>query len=233
MLPVAVGFILLGILLACTALVMLRSISFDPLIPSTGGEPMPRGFEATNPLELYPIGGRVWHDLCAATAGGQAPTVLPAGCVETQAGIRANGIREAGEPGISGVLVRLGSGECPSIDLSHTITDENGDYQFLISQPGTYCISIDSTSPDHIAALVPGLWTKPDNQGNESTAEWTVEVREIGTQDAVSFGWDHQFLPVLSPTTTVPPTQTSDNNPLACHAAAFSLMCASTTIAPG
>ena len=62
------------------------------------------------------ISGLVWHDLCASGApGNPAPSETPAGCVSTPDGsYAANGLLEAGESGISGVFVRLGSGACPA-----------------------------------------------------------------------------------------------------------------------
>src|SRR5689334_14263282 len=74
------------------------------------------------------ITGTVWHDLCAVPDG-PAPNPLPAGCVTSSGGgLIANGILEAGEPGIGGVSVSLHKTSCADAVTATAITDGNGQY---------------------------------------------------------------------------------------------------------
>jgi hypothetical protein len=107
-------------------------------------------------------------------------------------GYGANGVYESGEPGIGGVVVRLGSGDCPSTGLATTTTGGSGGYSFNSLSAGTYCVSIDALDSTNSSVLIPGGWTYPTRGGN---AQSIVTLDPGETSSGISFGWDYQFLP--------------------------------------
>ena len=56
--------------------------------------------------------------------------------------LNLNGSRDGGEPGISGVTIRLGSGACGSTGAGNTTTASNGSFAFNDLPAGTYCVSV-------------------------------------------------------------------------------------------
>lgn len=150
------------------------------------------------------IGGIVWHDLCITPAG-PAPDPLSAGCVDAGSGvIRANGIREPGEPGIAGVQVDLHFGGCATPSVASVITDSNGQYLFDgILAFGSYCVAIRPLNPPNDSILIPGEWTYPPSvSGADAFANAMVDTGTVLAN--VDFGWDYQFLPVAGEPTIVP-----------------------------
>lgn len=147
------------------------------------------------PLASYPpltssISGTVWHDLCATPA--VPPTEPPTGCIDDALdGIIANGLFEAGEPGIGNVVVTLGLGACPATPLGSRTTNSSGQYVFDDLDAGTYCLSIDPISASNSPVLVPGGWTSPRSN---STASFTINL-DAGEERVINFGWDYQFAP--------------------------------------
>lgn len=142
------------------------------------------------------ISGLVWHDLCGfvGTAEGE-PTSVSEGCVETDpGGFEANGVLDADEPGIEGLLVELGEGVCPSDGLATATTAEDGRYSFTGLRAGTYCVSVEPLEPQNEPILVPGIWTHPT--GGDGSQEVTLEIGE--DRRNVNLGWDYQFLPALN-----------------------------------
>lgn len=137
------------------------------------------------------IAGRVWHDQCGVSGeAGARPTPSP-GCIQRPDGSYvANGVREAGEPGLVGALVNLGQGECPATGLASTITASEGRYEFVGLSAGTYCVSVDETGAINSSILVPGLWTRPPGVG-----QITIVLTAGEQLSEVNFGWDYQFLP--------------------------------------
>ncbi|MBK9925887.1 MAG: SH3 domain-containing protein [Anaerolineales bacterium] len=151
------------------------------------------------------ISGIVWHDLCAVPDG-PAPEPLPAGCVSaTDGSLHANGIREAGEPGIAGVQVDLHWGGCATASVASVLTDTDGHYQFDgILAFGSYCLAIRSLNPPNDSILLPGGWTFPPGlTGADAFANAMVDSGTILTDK--DFGWDYQFLPVASAAATAVP----------------------------
>ncbi|MBK7897636.1 MAG: NBR1-Ig-like domain-containing protein [Candidatus Promineifilaceae bacterium] len=141
------------------------------------------------------VNGKVWHDLCAVAGGdGGEETAVPSeGCIAIpEGGFQANSLLDAGEPGIPGVLVSLGEGECPAANsVATATTDEDGDYVFTELPAGTYCVSVDALAAEN-EPLLPGSWTFPDN--NVSSTTITLADGDLVT--GINFGWDYQFLPV-------------------------------------
>jgi inhibitor of cysteine peptidase len=143
----------------------------------------------TAPPALGSIGGLVWHDLCKVPY--ETVAVPPEGCVMLPGGgLVANGLLEAGEPGIAGVVVMLGTGTCPSTGLATANTDANGMYTFAGLSAGTYCVSVDALGATNETILIPGGWTYPNEDGAV-----TVTIGAGEDRLDVNFGWDYQFLP--------------------------------------
>jgi len=135
------------------------------------------------------IGGQVWHDLCKVPY--ETVAVPPEGCVKLpDGGLVANGLLEAGEPGLESVVVALGAGACPSTGLVTTNTDADGMYTFAGLDAGTYCVSVDALGATNETILIPGGWTYPNQDGAS-----TVTIGAGEDELDVNFGWDYQFLP--------------------------------------
>ncbi len=118
------------------------------------------------------IGGFVWHDLCAAPWDMQpTPIAVPEGCIDRY---NANGIREAGEPGLEGVSVDLGFGACPSAGLADTLTAADGSYSFAELSAGTYCVSVDA------------LRSRPPRSSSLAAGRRRVQARSPPSQASIS-----------------------------------------------
>ncbi len=157
-------------------------------------EPTPEPTATPEP-SLASLSGRVWHDLCAIAGGeGDEEAVPSDGCIATADGesFQGNGLLDANEPGIEGILVALGEGECPGTELDTATTDENGEYTFSNLPAGSYCVSIDALLEQNTAILVPGGWTYPGTDEDNTT----VSLDEGDNLTDVNFGWDYQFLPL-------------------------------------
>jgi hypothetical protein len=153
------------------------------------------------------ISGIVWHDLCAVPDG-PAPSPLPTGCVADGTSMRANGIREAGEPGIAGVQVDLHWGGCATTSVASVLTDASGHYVFdgLLAF-GSYCLAIRPLNPPNDSILIPGEWTFPYGlSGADAFANAMVDSGTILTDK--DFGWDYQFLPAAAASSAVTATPT-------------------------
>jgi hypothetical protein len=168
------------------------------------------------------LGGSVWHDQCAVAGGeGGVPVVATPGCVKNNEGLyEGNGLLDTGEPGISGVLVDLGLGACPSSGFATTVTGSDGAYRFADLEPGTYCVSITPIQGQNVAALIPGGWTFPTR--NVDVGRNTITVVAGEEKQNLDFGWDYQFLPEPPqlPTPTVAPA-TPTPRPTPCDWASF------------
>lgn len=172
---------------------------------------------ATEPPSSGTITGQVWHDLCAAGAEGQpAPETPPSGCVRVEGGgYEADGVLAAEEPGIPSVTVRLGEGACPAFGLAEAATNGEGSYRFDELQAGTYCLSVDASGEANSAALIPGGWTFPASEESGPVAQQTVTLDDAAVLDGVNFGWDHQFLPEVTPEPGTTPSATPAEEPTA------------------
>lgn len=156
------------------------------------------------------ISGKVWHDLCAVPEHGYPPTPPP-GCADPDSDglfIDANGILEAGEPGIPGVTLRLKSGPCASgSDLTTATTGSEGEYSFPGLAAGTYCVSVNALGDGNDLVLIPGGWTYPTR--GDSPVQTEIVLGDGEVRADINFGWDYQFLPMMPdyvPTSTPTPT---------------------------
>ena len=153
-------------------------------------------FRYVLPVPDASASGLVWHDLCAVPYS--PPATPPPGCIDLGGGsLGANGIYEPGEPGIDGLLVRIGTGPCPiSLILTEVPTNVNGEFEFAYLFGGaTYCIEIDQLSPHNNPVLIPGEWTYPVRGASPAQVEISPAVNEDLLD--INFGWDYQFLPSL------------------------------------
>jgi hypothetical protein len=149
---------------------------------------LPTATAIVRPIPLsQTITGIVWNDVCDAPEDADE---APLGCVESDDGYVANGILEAGESGIAGLRVTLGEGVCPSDGLAETTTDANGQYFFSDLNSETYCVTINTLSPENLTVLAPGMWTTPNEQG-----ELSITLTAGESKLDANFGWDARFNP--------------------------------------
>lgn len=165
------------------------------------------------------IQGWVWHDLCVAWGGVIDPAAsAPPGCTsDAPGGYRANGVFEAGEPGIAGVALQLGDGLCPGSQLADVTTSADGSYRFSGLSAGQYCVYLDPRSILNGPLLLPGGWTYPLAVDGVTSISVVLPSEEV-TQE-LNFGWDYQLLPPsLGPewTPTPPPGLTPTASPTTC-----------------
>ncbi len=145
------------------------------------------------------IAGVVWDDTCANPFPRDdypEGSVPPPGCIWYSGIILGDGVMGSGENGISGVTVRIASGECPPESegsiASSGPTDEEGQYYYY-TPAGTYCVYVDAAEEANSGILQPGTWSSP----NPDALSWTtVTIEEAGQiLEDVSFGWDYRYKP--------------------------------------
>jgi len=143
------------------------------------------------------INGLVFHDMCGMPEfGPPIPEIIPAGCVVYMGGITPDAVYSEGvEPGLANVIVRLGSGPCPSSNLGEVTTSSDGSFSFFGLPAGEYCVSVDSLEEHNLNQLIPGGWSTPSNGIGNRLAYWELNLGEGETLPPARFGWDWQFLP--------------------------------------
>ena len=210
------------VILALLSIVVIVIVSFVATLIALDYFRQPDNPQLISPLasEITPsatgsagtgrIDGMVWHDLCAIAMEGQpAPSGSPQGCIPLAGGgYLANGNRDADEPGIADVNLRLGQGECPAAGLAEATTAADGRFVFAGLAAGTYCVSVDPLLGLNAGVLLPGGWSVPLGGSTAGRSVSLVEGEHIA---AVEFGWDYQFqplLPTVTPTVTNTPTPT-------------------------
>jgi hypothetical protein len=102
----------------------------------------------------------------------------------------ADGMLQAGEPGLAGVELVLGTGPCLApVSSVSAVTASDGTFQFAIAAPsaGTYCLSIDPLTPPNDTILIPGGFTVPIGGQMELTLSEGEDLVDL------FFGWDYQF----------------------------------------
>lgn len=124
-----------------------------------------------------------------------------------------NGKKDNNEPVIAGVMVHLGTGQCPAGVLAATKTTANTpSYKFENLDKGDYCISIDAASPENAAILGKGAWTAP--QKAEGVASDNVNLR-ARDKDNVNFGWQFAAIGGDSTPSAEQPTAIAPDQPTA------------------
>lgn len=154
--------------------------------------------EATS--EATGISGFIWHDLCSQTGTAVGDATAEEGCVPSPDGktVQADGVFQAGEPGIPGVKISLLAGDCTSAmegDELLATTDESGAYRFEGISADTYCVFLDTDDEENAAVLKDGILTFPTTNGI-ATNSVTVSVEDGKSLADINFGFDFRFLPV-------------------------------------
>ena len=167
-----------------------------------------------SPRNALERSGRLWHDECDQTIRVSRTDPPPAGCLlddqdEEELGWLANGQQDQKEPGIAGIEVTLGSGECPSIGVATASTNAEGIFIFPRLAPGRYCVLIDPSQGMNASLLLPGRWSAPTDRFGSVVAGVTVTLMEQDIRSDVDFGWDFELLPDSSGFTasTLEPTE--------------------------
>jgi hypothetical protein len=198
-----IAFAVFGIAVVGVAAVTFLTPSVEP-VPTPPPTPRPQA-------EVGSISGRVWHDQCSVAGGhGSEPFVPSSGCVLAPDGTYiADGLYAAGDPALSGALVTLGVGPCPSSALSLAEVRADGTYTFGNLVEGTYCVSIDAAAQP-LMSLLPGRWTHPATDAGQTSAAHAVALAFAEHRSDIDFGWDYEFLPVPETTPTPGPTATPE-----------------------
>ena len=154
----------------------------------------PTAVEPTSTL-FGSITGTVWQDLCINF---EESDLLPAGCFLSSGEVKylANGIREAGEPGIGAVQVLLGAGLCPSYGLAISPTAGDGSYYFTGLTSGEYCVTIKDAGDSG------GIWTYPLVSDSDAIGRMSVSVKGGEILSNINFGRDIFETPPSTPTST-------------------------------
>lgn len=140
------------------------------------------------------IGGKVWHDTCAADEDETASGTTTKCVVGDDGSYVGNGLVDPDEMGLEGIVLKLGEGSCPAADLAATITDSSGAYLFSGLKGGLYCVSIDKSDLQNQDALALGQWTFPE-AGQEAAATISLSPGESNLD--LYFGWFSQTLETL------------------------------------
>lgn len=137
------------------------------------------------------LGGVVWDDFCLDSNPGT-------GCLEVPADsgfFIADGTFSPAESPLSGILIGLAEGVCPSDGsvpdgsavINTTLTDDDGQFAFEDLEEGTYCVFMDALDENMIDLLIPGNWTWPGT----GVGSYSV-VLDPGEQILdLDFGWDY------------------------------------------
>ena len=124
-----------------------------------------------------------------------------------------NGAKDDGEPLIAGVLLTIGSGECPGTTTAEaTSTANSPTYTFEGLSQGTYCVTIDATLPQNAAVLGQGFWTFPKQA--QGTIADNVKLTKKA-KDNESFGWTFAALGQATPGAEQPTAAAGAPTPVA------------------
>jgi hypothetical protein len=180
------------------AMLLWSTLAVAWILPGDPRQPLmdPEPISTLSASKSGTIRGIVWHDLCDGSIEGNA---LHQGCVwESSRGMSlANGTLEAGEPGIEGVEITLGIGQCPSMGLATVSTGVDGSYSFSGLEAGEYCVWVNSSVLQKLAKVAPGVWTFPKEDDGDGNGWTTINLRTGEDKDGVNFGWDYLNKPVV------------------------------------
>jgi hypothetical protein len=180
------------------AVLMWSTLAAAWIFPSDPAQPMvdPVPTSTSRKQATSSISGIVWHDLCESSIDEEA---LRQGCVweSSREMFLANGTLEAGEPGIQGVEISLGIGQCPSMGLATVSTGVDGGYSFSGLEAGEYCVWVNSSVLQKLAKVVPGVWTFPKVDDGDGNGWTTINLGTGEDKGGVNFGWDYLNKPVV------------------------------------
>lgn len=152
------------------------------------------------------IAGRLWSDRCDSDGRG---------CQLVDGELLPDGVEDPTEPGLEGVMVQIGQGQCPSIGFTEATTSANGTYLVQGLQAGTYCISVDPGLTGNGVVLGDAPWTHPSF--GMGISRITVTLRESNETRLVNFGRaSAAIVPTASPTSTEPAPAPTSAGPQAC-----------------
>jgi hypothetical protein len=139
------------------------------------------------------ISGRVLHDRCDMVEQEVSGEFLPsAGCVDRGDGTyHGDGLLEADDPGLGGVMVYLGAGICPAAGLATTITGADGTFLFSGLKAGDYCLSVSGGEGQNDDLSAEGEWTYPD----DGSGQTTVGLLPGDSKLDLGFGWSPLWRP--------------------------------------
>ncbi|MEZ4707417.1 MAG: SdrD B-like domain-containing protein [Caldilineaceae bacterium] len=130
----------------------------------TAGENDPTwdaGLWTLEPIELAALGDFVWRDL------------------------DADGVQDAGEPGVEGVTVELYDGAGTLVDT--TTTDVNGQYSFTNLEPGDYYVVFTPPAGFRLSPQDQGADDAADSDANPATGRTVTTTLSAGETDVT---WD-------------------------------------------
>ncbi len=141
--------------------------------------------------------GLLWYDQCSLPMDSGPVALLPPGCVMTSNGVDADALHQPSEPFMSGIVVDLGAGSCPSPVTQSTLTGHDGAYNFIGLTGGEYCLSVDAAG--FLAKGETGHWTlvTGGHQGLTSRSIHLLEGQFLTGQD---FAWYRFTGPTPTPT---------------------------------
>ena len=154
------------------------------------------------------IAGRLWSDQCDSDGRG---------CQLVDGALQPDGIEDPTEPGIEGVTVHIGQGQCPSLGYAEVTTGANGTYLVPGLPPGAYCVSVDPAAGSNRAQLGEAPWTHPTF--GLGISRITVTLRQANETRLVNFGRaSAEAMPTVSPTPTgaSPAATPTTSGPQAC-----------------
>lgn len=189
-----------SILLFALVLVAVVALSACSLMPGGGTDAKPT---PTQPLTLP-------TNVVLATSAPGSTIAPPPGAVSISGQVfndsNGNGALDQGEPVIAGVMVNLGSGECPGATIAQTVTTaDTPSFEFAgLPTSADYCVSVDAALPQNAAVLGTGEWTLP--QKAQGAISDPVKLKKQ-SKDNVNFGWTFA---TIGEGTPIPPQPTAE-----------------------
>ncbi len=90
------------------------------------------------------------------------------------------------ESPLRGITIAIHRDDCPGTQLVTTQTSNlGGGYVFTNLAPGTYCVTVDASTPENISLLSSGTWIYPV----DSTGGATITLQSGQNLTDISFGW--------------------------------------------
>ena len=98
----------------------------------------------------------------------------------------ADGQQSENETPLRGITITLHRDECPGTQLVATQTSNlGGGYVFTNLAPGTYCVTVDASTPENISLLSSGNWAYP----KAGAGNTTITLQSGQNLTDINFGW--------------------------------------------